>query len=63
MTTVLQLTDLHVEPAGTLAYGKADTASLVKSIRPWLLRFAPRVDLVVVTGDIACDGKPEAYEV
>ena len=63
MTTVLQLTDLHVEPAGTLAYGKADTASLVRSIRPWLLRFAPKVDLIVVTGDIACDGKPEAYEI
>lgn len=63
MTTVLQLSDLHVEPVGTLAYGKADTASHVRNIRPWLQRFAPKVDLVVVTGDIACDGKPDAYEI
>ena len=63
MTTVLQLSDLHVEPEGTLAYGKADTASHVKSIRPWLQRFALKVDLIALTGDNACDGKPEAYEI
>lgn len=63
MTTVLQLTDLHVEPDGVLAYGKADTAGLIRKVRPWLLRAAPKVDLIVVTGDIACDGNVDAYDI
>lgn len=61
MSTILQLTDLHVEPRGVLAYGKADTASRLDAIRPWLEVKAREVDLIVVTGDIACDGNVESY--
>lgn len=61
MRAILQLTDLHVEPRGVLAYGKADTAARLDALRPWLEAKAREVDLIVVTGDIACDGNVESY--
>ena len=61
--SILQISDLHAEPKGVLAYGAADTASRTKEIRPWLRSMSEKVDLIVVTGDIACDGNPEAYEI
>lgn len=61
MAVILQVTDLHVEPKGKLAYGAADTCTLLDQIAPWLERAAAKCDAVVVTGDIACDGNEEAY--
>lgn len=61
MAVILQVTDLHVEPRGKLAYGEADTCTLLDQIAPWLERAAEKCDAVVVTGDIACDGNEEAY--
>ena len=61
--SILQISDLHAEPKGVLAYGAADTASRTKEIRPWLRSMSEKVALIVVTGDIACDGNPEAYEI
>lgn len=61
MIKILQLTDLHVEPAGRLAYGKADTYARLHETGEWLAQSAPAHDLLVVTGDVACDGNEEAY--
>lgn len=63
MCTVLQLSDLHVEPAGVLAYGQEDTAGKLPVVAEHALALAHQVaaDVVVVTGDIACDGNEEAY--
>ena len=60
MPTILQLSDLHVEPRGRLAFGRCDSAGLLESIRPWLVQAAEKVDAVVVTGDIGCDGNEAA---
>ena len=63
MCTVLQLSDLHVEPAGVLAYGQEDTAGKLPVVAGHALELAKDVgaDVVVVTGDIACDGNETAY--
>ena len=63
MTTILQLTDLHVVPKGELAFGRCDSSALLASIRPWLCEVSKKVDAIVVTGDIGCDGNEAAYEV
>ncbi|MBM6704015.1 metallophosphoesterase [Sutterella massiliensis] len=63
MPTILQLSDLHVEPRGRLAFGRCDSAGLLESIRPWLVQAAEKVDAVVVTGDIGCDGNEDAYRI
>ena len=62
MIKILQLTDLHVEPEGELAYGKADTHARLMETAVWLRSGAPEHDLLVVTGDVACDGNPLAYQ-
>jgi 3',5'-cyclic AMP phosphodiesterase CpdA len=50
---IAQISDTHIKPPGTLAYGKVDTAAaLVRCVRE-LNRFTPRPDLVVVSGDLA----------
>lgn len=63
MTTILQLSDLHVEPEGVLAYGKEDTYGRLPEIGRLALEHAQTIgaDAVVVTGDIACDGNEAAY--
>ncbi len=63
MPVILQLTDLHVMPKGELAFGRCDTAGLLTSIQPWLAAASQKVDAVVVTGDIGCDGNEDAYRI
>ncbi len=58
---VLQLSDLHVEPVGTLAYGVAPTNSLAERAVEHVLSLKQKPDLVVITGDVASSGKAEAY--
>src|SRR5450432_819891 len=57
-----QITDLHVMPKGQLAYGKVDTADLLRRAVAHLNRLDPRPDAVVITGDLADKGDPAAYQ-
>src|SRR5258706_10499326 len=57
-----QITDLHVMPKGMLAYGKVDTAGMLRDAVAHLNRLEPRPDAVVITGDLADRGEPVAYQ-
>lgn len=56
-----QITDLHVMPKGQLAYGKVDTARMLRDAVAHLNRLDPRPDAVLITGDLADSGEPAAY--
>ncbi|MEP7084972.1 MAG: phosphodiesterase [Betaproteobacteria bacterium] len=56
-----QITDLHVMPKGQLAYGKVDTAGMLRAAVAHLNRLDPRPDVVIITGDLADKGEPTAY--
>jgi 3',5'-cyclic-AMP phosphodiesterase len=59
---IAQISDLHIKPPGELAYGRVDTAAaLARCIRD-LNRFAPRPDLVVISGDLVDAPLPAAYD-
>jgi 3',5'-cyclic-AMP phosphodiesterase len=58
---IAQTSDLHVTAPGTLAYRRVDTAAALKQTIEALNRFAPRPDLVVISGDVADSGLPEEY--
>src|ERR1043165_8995739 len=57
-----QITDLHVMPKGQLAYGRVDTARMLRDAVAHLNRLDPRPDAVVITGDLADRGELVAYE-
>jgi len=57
-----QITDLHVMPKGVLAYGRVDTAAMLRNAIAHLNRLNPRPDAVVITGDLADRGEIVAYE-
>lgn len=59
--SVLQITDVHIQPAGTLAFGHCDTAKRALEVVEWIERNQKRFEAVVVTGDIACDGNSDSY--
>ncbi|WP_207477449.1 phosphodiesterase [Arenibaculum pallidiluteum] len=58
---IAQLTDLHVKPAGRLAYRRVDTALHLRAAVDALLRLDPQPDVVVITGDLVDAGLPEEY--
>jgi Icc protein len=60
-TLVAQISDLHVKPPGELAYGRVDTAGALKRCVARLNSLAPRPELVVVSGDLVDDGRPDEY--
>ncbi|KAF0845304.1 metallophosphoesterase family protein [Nocardia caishijiensis] len=59
--TIVQLTDLHLRPTGELVHGVVDTdANLLRALTD--LRASGRsVDALVLSGDLADNGSPEAY--
>jgi 3',5'-cyclic AMP phosphodiesterase CpdA len=57
-----QITDLHVMPKGELAYGRVDTAGMLRNAVAHLNRLEPRPDAVVITGDLADRGELVAYD-
>lgn len=59
---IAQISDLHITPPGSLAYGRVDTAAALMQAIDTLNRMSPRPDLVVVSGDIADSALPEEYE-
>jgi len=56
-----QISDLHVMPKGELAYGRVDTASMLRYAIEHLNRLDPQPDVVLITGDLADKGQRTAY--
>ena len=59
---IAQISDLHITPAGALAYGRVDTAAALTRAIDTINRMSPRPDLVVISGDIANSALSEEYE-
>jgi Icc protein len=59
---IAQISDLHIKPPGQLAYGRVDTAGAFERCVAALNEFAPRPDLVVISGDLADTPTAEEYE-
>jgi 3',5'-cyclic-AMP phosphodiesterase len=57
-----QISDLHVMPKGQLAYGRVDTAPMLREAIAHLNRLDPQPDAVLITGDLADKGERTAYE-
>ncbi len=59
---IAQISDLHIKPPGTLAYGKVDTAKALERCVATLNAFAPAPDIVVISGDLADTPNAEEYD-
>src|ERR1700731_489334 len=59
---IAQISDLHIKPPGSLAYGRVDTASALERCVVALNAFRPKPDLVVISGDLADTPTAEEYE-
>ena len=59
---IAQISDLHIKSPDTLAYGRVDTASALERCVTTLNEFAPKPDLVVISGDLADTPTGEEYE-
>ena len=59
---IAQISDLHIKPPGQLAYGRVDTAAALTRCVAALNDFAPRPDLVVISGDFADTPTAEEYD-
>ena len=57
-----QLTDLHACEPGTLAYGRVDTLPFAMRAVARLNALRPRIEAVVISGDLAERGAPAEYE-
>src|ERR1700760_1749533 len=60
--TIAQISDLHIKPPGTLAYGKVDTAKALERCVAALNAFVPAPDFVVISGDLADTPNAEEYD-
>jgi 3',5'-cyclic-AMP phosphodiesterase len=58
---IAQVSDLHVKRPGELAYGRVDTAAAARRLVAALEAFAPRPDIVVISGDLVDGGAAEEY--
>ena len=56
---IAQISDLHIKPPGTLAYGRVDTAKALERCVAALNAFRPKPDFVVISGDLGryADGR------
>jgi 3',5'-cyclic AMP phosphodiesterase CpdA len=58
-----QLSDLHVRPAGRAAYRVVETNTLTERALRAIARFRPRLDALIISGDLAYDGAVAEYQV
>lgn len=58
---IAQISDLHIKPAGELAYQQVDTAAALKHCIVHLNRMRPRPAIVVASGDLVDGGQVEEY--
>ncbi|MDR1109799.1 MAG: metallophosphoesterase [Deltaproteobacteria bacterium] len=61
MTLIGQISDLHIAQPGRPAYGEIDTGYYLQATVDHLSGLNPPLDALVITGDLAHDGEPEAY--
>jgi 3',5'-cyclic AMP phosphodiesterase CpdA len=59
---IAQISDLHIKAPGRLAYRRVDTALALARCVAELNRFSPRIDLVVISGDLADTPSAAEYE-
>jgi 3',5'-cyclic-AMP phosphodiesterase len=59
---IAQISDLHIKPPDSLAYGRVDTAKALQRCVAALNEFAPKPNLVVISGDLADTPTAEEYE-
>ncbi len=59
---IAQISDLHIKAHGRLAYRRVDTAAALARCIAELNRFEPRIDLVVISGDLADTPSAAEYE-
>src|ERR1700722_9105565 len=59
---IAQISDLHIKPPGSLAYGRVDTAGALERCVAALNAFRPKPDLVVISGDLADTPTAEEYD-
>lgn len=59
---IAQITDMHIQAPGELAYGRVDTSPFLKQCIAHLNSLAPRPDLVLMTGDLVHGGLAAQYE-
>jgi 3',5'-cyclic-AMP phosphodiesterase len=59
---IAQISDLHIKPPGSLAYGRVDTAAALERCVAALNAFRPKPDFVMISGDLADTPTTEEYE-
>jgi 3',5'-cyclic-AMP phosphodiesterase len=59
---IAQISDLHIKPPGSLAYGRVDTAAALERCVAALNAFRPKPDFVVISGDLADTPTVEEYD-
>jgi 3',5'-cyclic-AMP phosphodiesterase len=59
---VAQISDLHVKRPGEVAYGHVDTATALSHCVEELNRFKPRLNTVVISGDLVDTPTAEEYD-
>ena len=59
---IAQISDLHIKPPGSLAYGRVDTGKALERCVVALNEFNPAPDFVVISGDLADTPTIEEYQ-
>jgi Icc protein len=59
---IAQISDLHIKPPGTRAYGRVDTAKALERCVAALNEFSPAPDFVVISGDLADTPTSQEYD-
>jgi 3',5'-cyclic AMP phosphodiesterase CpdA len=60
---IAQLSDLHVQPQGVLAYGVVDTNPFVTRAFEHVAALDPRPDIVILSGDLTDGGSNAEYDI
>jgi 3',5'-cyclic AMP phosphodiesterase CpdA len=60
---VVQLSDLHIRAGKALAFNVADSATALEQAVDHLERLKQRPDCIVISGDLAEQGDPDAYAI
>ncbi len=60
---IAQLSDLHVQPHGTLAYGVVDTNPFVERAFKTVAALDPVPDIVILSGDLTDSGLDAEYDI
>lgn len=58
---IAQISDLHIRRPGQLAYRRIDTAPFLKRCVDRLNQWSPRIDAVLITGDLVDAGHADEY--